>query len=208
MVAFLPGAFVFLDGLERRVADASCAGGGGTGNPFCVARRFGRHPAASVASRARIVVARCIRPRLIGRRCFRGLVVLRPARRKRRVRQQQLPDLFHVGAGFAGTVGHDATMAASMASRQGRPRRPRMSRCHASAGRTNGPSRPQVCPPRPDIGQYRAVEQKRAGQYPHPILRRQAEKEAVAEEPMQHGARVSWCNDQACMLGLAGGPIP
>jgi len=44
-------------------------------------------------------------------------VLSRTAGRKRYVRQQQLPDRFDIGAGFARSFGHDPIMAAN-----GKPR--------------------------------------------------------------------------------------
>jgi len=44
--------------------------------------------------------------------------LLRAAGRERCVRQQQLPDPFNVGAGFAGTRGHAGNMPSNRAARQ------------------------------------------------------------------------------------------
>ena len=116
--------------------------------------------------------------------------------------------MFHVGAGFAGTASHDTTMAADIAPRQGRARPSHMLECTTSAGRAITPSRPRFFVPRPEISQYDAVEQQSSGKDPHPILHRQAEKVAVAEEPMHHGADVSWCLTMGLHFRLAGGRIP
>lgn len=157
-------------------------------------------PAPSFAPRGRFIARRlrerlALRRRALARVGFR----LRPAGRKRRVGQQQLPDAFYIGAGFAGTARHDATMATSVAPRQGRARRSHMLECTTGAGRAVAPSRPRFCAPRPEISQDDAVKQQGAGQDPHPILHRQTEKVAVAEEPMHYGAGLSWCNDElAC----------
>lgn len=80
------------------------------GGLFDLARQlWRRRSACSIAPRAPLIVAFCIRLRP-SRRRFAG-IVLRAAGRKRRVWQQQLPDPLHVGARFAGAFGHRAIMA-------------------------------------------------------------------------------------------------
>ena len=159
----LPGTFVFLDSAERRVgADHALAEA--QGQP--VLHRATLCPAPGCISRA----ARADRRDAVFPACgsFAAAFSLASA--------PICSCVPHAGNGVSGSSscqicftsapGLQGRLAMTrlwpQASRRARgaQRRSHMSRCTASAGRTNEPLRPQFCPPRPDIEQYDAVEQQ------------------------------------------------